>query len=52
MKAAQTLARAVKVKRYLREASGIAYDAIVHATPLGMYPKVDGMPLDGVIPRK
>jgi 3-dehydroquinate dehydratase / shikimate dehydrogenase len=51
IKAAQTLARAVKGEAVsLQEASASHYDALVHATPLGMHPAVDGCLFDGVIP--
>ncbi|HMF76509.1 MAG TPA: shikimate dehydrogenase [Bryobacteraceae bacterium] len=51
LKTAQTLARAVKGEAAsLQEASKGHYDALVHATPLGMHPEVDGCLFDGAIP--
>jgi len=51
MKDAQALAAAVKGEAVtLREASGRHYDALVHATPLGMFPNVEGCIFTDVIP--
>ncbi len=56
MKSAQTLARAVNAEAAtLKEAQTREYDALVHATSVGMYPKADeclfrdGIPADVVL---
>ncbi len=56
MKTAQTLARAVNGEVVtLTESQTREYDALVHATPVGMYPKIeeclfhDGIPADVVL---
>jgi 3-dehydroquinate dehydratase / shikimate dehydrogenase len=51
MKAVQTLARAVKGAAVsIKEAARAHYDALVHATPLGMHPNVDECFFDEAIP--
>jgi 3-dehydroquinate dehydratase/shikimate dehydrogenase len=51
LKAAQTLARAVKGDAIsLQKASTAHYDALVHATPLGMSPNVEGCLFGDIIP--
>jgi len=51
MKSAQLLARAVKGETVpLKEAARSHYDVLIHATPVGMYPKADDCLFDDGIP--
>ncbi len=51
MKSAQTLARAVNAQAVtLKESQTHEYDALVHATPVGMYPKSDECLFPDAIP--